>query len=94
MLKCNPAGLVFGSTLPRRLHTLVICSGDEYGSPNVRSLPQLSVALRGLPALERFVLNGQDLQEHLAPILAALQHSTLLTHLEFHYCGLTGLPEG
>ncbi len=102
MLKCDPASLSFGSTLPHRLSTLIIRSSNESVFPyieyecirNVRSLPQLCCALRGLPALERFSLHRQDLRLHTASLLAALQHSTLLKHLEFEDCALTRLTEG
>ncbi len=91
MLKCNPVRLSFGSSLPRRLRILIIESFDEriFGSQ-----PQLCVALRGLPALERLSLVKQDLRLNLAPLLAALQHCTLLTNLNIDQCNLPGLPEG
>lgn len=50
--------------------------------------------MRGLPALERFSLFRQDLQLHLVPLLAALQHCTMLRHLYIKGCSLAVLPEG
>ncbi len=93
VLKCDPFSLcTFGSSLPRQLRILILdsplCDGG-YPLP-----PQLCVALRGLTALERLSLIEQDLMLDLAPLLAALQHKTLLTHLNFCGCILPGLPEG
>ena len=37
---------------------------------------------------------SQELGLHLVPLLAALQHCTLLMHLDIRWCSLTRLPEG
>ena len=94
VLECDPATLSFGSTLPGSLHTLILENFDEDLFGNLRSLPQLCTALRGMTALEHLSLIGQDLRLHLVPLLAGLQHCTLLTHLNIQRCSLTGLPEG
>ena len=93
VLKCDPANLSFGSILPGSLRILIVDS-VELNFGNSRWLPQLCNALCGLPALERFSLIGQELELHLVPLLAALQHCTLLVHLDIRYCILTRLPEG
>ena len=93
VLKCDPASLSFGSILPRSLRTLIIDS-VRMNIGNSRWLPQLCIALCGLLALEHLSLQGPELQLHVVPLLAALQHCTLLMHLNIRYCTLTRLPEG
>lgn len=92
MLHFDNLSLSWGSPLPLSLRTLSITAHDQLSA--ARAMPQLCDALRALPALEHFTLWLQKLQPHLAPLLAALQYSPLLTHLDMSHCCLNLLPEG
>lgn len=84
--------------LPVSLRTLIIlvCNPPEDVSSTGSLLAQLCIAVRGLPALERFFLHAycSEMLPQLAPLLKALQHCPLLTHLDLSSCGLKGLSEG
>ena len=104
VLKCDPASLSFGNTLPRGIRTPIIeslrkgpwSSAHAPISGNGRCLQQLRAALRELAALERFALSGQDLQLAAAGAApdSALQHSTSLPYLDIYMCKLTRLHDG
>lgn len=98
MLSCDNYSLSWDSPLPVSLRTLIImvCNPPEDFSSTGSSLAQLCIAVRGLPALERFLLHAycSEMLAQLAPLLEALQHCPLLTHLDLSNCGLKGLPEG